>query len=116
MCKLFLLLKLATLYSSNLFEILRFIFFYFFKHFQIIKLLLFCRLILFVFISQSTVFGGSLIMWALAPRLASAQNTNRLLVTSITTDNINSAVDAWLLDSANATATYGVISELDTSE
>jgi len=61
-------------------------------------------------IFQSTLFGGGWAILALAPKLVPAQSANRLLLTTITTTNINSAVDAWLSDSANATATYGDIS------
>lgn len=52
---------------------------------------------------------------ALAPSFASARSTNRLLLTSITADNVNTAVKKWLSDSATAAAEYGKISEWDTS-
>ena len=44
-----------------------------------------------------------------------ADDTGRLLLTSLTTSNINAAVAAWITDSANAAATYGNILEWDTS-
>ena len=51
----------------------------------------------------------------LALKLAAAQESKRVLLTSITTSNINTAVGAWVSNSASATATYGDISVWDTS-
>ena len=48
--------------------------------------------------------------------MASAQSTNRrLLLTSITTTNINSAVAAWVTNATSATAIYGDITGWDMS-
>ena len=51
----------------------------------------------------------------LAFKPAAALESNRVLLTSITTSNINAAVDAWLSDSTSASANYGNISVWDTS-
>jgi len=52
----------------------------------------------------------------LAPRLVSAQSTSRLLLTTtITTNNIKSAVTDWVTDSVSATTTFGDISDWDIS-
>jgi len=45
-----------------------------------------------------------------------AQESNRVFLTSITTSNINAAVDAWIYNKTSANATYGDISGWDTGE